>query len=302
MCPRGGRFFVDWMYGLMELKPPTTFADQVNKLRSRNCIIENDSECIRFLEQVNYYRFSAYFLPFKQKDGFYIAGTSFRKIQRIYEFDQKMRILIIGALEDIELHLRTQFAYYYTHTYGSDGYLNKENFRPNYNHEKFIKLMNSQIHKHKETLVVKHHTNKYDSIYPMWVVIEMLPLGMLSRLYQGFKMADQKAIAEIYNVPYVVLKSWLQCITELRNICAHYGRLYYWRFTSVPAIPKNSISKIVPGRSLFDQMVMLQRIYPDKKKRKSRIFGGLWALLEEYKDDIDLSHTGFPNDWGLYLA
>ena len=95
----------------MELKPATTFDEQIDLLRQRNCLINDEAFCKQVLRQINYYRFSAYFLPFRTKNGFYMEGTNFRRVYRIYEFDGKMRQVLFSAIEQVELYLRAQLAY-----------------------------------------------------------------------------------------------------------------------------------------------------------------------------------------------
>lgn len=46
-----------------QVKNPITFAKQVNLLKSRGCIIDDDVFCQKKLQLINYYRLSAYFLP-----------------------------------------------------------------------------------------------------------------------------------------------------------------------------------------------------------------------------------------------
>jgi abortive infection bacteriophage resistance protein len=43
-------------------KQPTTFEEQIEILRSRNLIIDDNQEAINILSRVNYYRLSAYML------------------------------------------------------------------------------------------------------------------------------------------------------------------------------------------------------------------------------------------------
>lgn len=118
-------------------------------------------------------------------------------------------------------------------------------------------------------------------------------MGMLSYLYADLKSPDQKQIArELYHTSSVCLKSWLRCLTDLRNRCAHYSRIYYWSFPALPRMPKNVSFK--PNRKLFSQILTLKFLYPDKNEWKSRIMTELRALMEEYGDDISLSHIGFP--------
>lgn len=95
MCPRGDIFYLEEL--ALELKPATTFDEQIDLLRQRNCLINDEAFCKQVLRQINYYRFSAYFLPFRTKNGSYLEGTNFRRVYRIYEFDGKMRQVLFSA-------------------------------------------------------------------------------------------------------------------------------------------------------------------------------------------------------------
>ena len=99
----------------MELKPATTYDEQLKLLQERHCEIVDPAFCKTVLQHINYYRFTAYFLPFRTADGMYRDGTSFHRVFRIYEFDRKMRRVLFSAVEQVELYLRTQFAYFYAH-------------------------------------------------------------------------------------------------------------------------------------------------------------------------------------------
>ena len=67
MCPMGGHFFTKDLL-LMEVKKPKTYEEQVSIIENKGFIVANRTECINFLHQANYYRLSAYFLPFRQED------------------------------------------------------------------------------------------------------------------------------------------------------------------------------------------------------------------------------------------
>jgi abortive infection bacteriophage resistance protein len=71
------------------VKQPTTFEQQLSLLKQRGCIVENDDAALKVLSDINYYRLSAYFLPFMKGDE-YVEGTSFTKVFAIYEFDRKL--------------------------------------------------------------------------------------------------------------------------------------------------------------------------------------------------------------------
>ncbi|RYD03581.1 hypothetical protein N752_19430 [Desulforamulus aquiferis] len=121
-------------------------------------------------------------------------------------------------------------------------------------------------------------------------------MGMLSYFYSDFPLVDKKHIArDLYNTSYKNVDSWLRCITDLRNKCAHYSRLYYWKFPAQPVIPKSF--DFVPSGRLFDQILMLKFLYIDKSKWNKSIVIEIQALIEEYFEHIKLSHIGFPDNW-----
>lgn len=156
-----------------------------------------------FLKQANYYRLSAYFLPFRNADGTYFENINFNRIKRIYEFDGRIRNLIFECIETIELYLRTQLAYYCGHAYGALGYLNPDIYNERHNDDKFKRLLDICIEENKMTLVVQHHKKKYSGQFPIWVIIEFFSMGMLSYLYADLKSVDQKKLQESYIIHQV---------------------------------------------------------------------------------------------------
>lgn len=285
----------------MKVKPAATFEQQVESLTSKGIIIANRSTCCDFFRCVNYYRFSAYLLPFRNKDKTYKEGIEFERACKIYEFDAKMRSLLFQIIEEIEMYLRTQLAYYHAHKYGPLGYEKEENFSEYHNHDVFNKFLREIIENNKRTLVVPHHKRKYEGRFPLWVIIEFFSMGMLSYFYSDLKLSDKKNISRhLYDtIPYC-LDSWLRCLTDLRNRCAHYSRLYYWKFTALPAMPKGFERN--PNRRLFDQILVLKFLYPKKEKWDTIFVTPLQALVEEYSQYIELWHIGFPENWQEHLT
>ena len=278
------------------MKQAKTFDEQVEIIKNKGFIIEDKEDCKNFLQQANYYRLSAYFLPFKRKDGSYESNISFHQIQRIYEFDSRLRAIIFNAIETIELYLRTQFAYYSAHIHGPLGYMDDHIYNFKHNDKKFKQLLHNCIEENKRTLVVRHHKEKYHGQFPIWVIIEFFSMGMLSYFYSDLQSKDQKQLAKnTYKTSVACLKSWLRCITDLRNRCAHYSRLYAWSFPALPKIPKEF--DFIPNRQLFSQIIVLKFLYPDHSKWSSHILAQLNALIEEYAHDISLEQIGFPENW-----
>ena len=126
---QGGTFYLAGIF--MEIrkhiKKPTTFKEQVQILKSRNLIIDDENMAISILQNINYYCLSAYLLTYKTKDGSY-NWASIMDAFRLYQFDQDLRNLILPMLENIEIAFRTHIAYLIAHKYGALGYQDCRNF------------------------------------------------------------------------------------------------------------------------------------------------------------------------------
>ena len=215
-----------------EVKQHLTYQEQIEKLRSRGCIINNDTLCEEILENTGYYRLSAYFLPFKTEIGKYKENLTLERVYHIYEFDRKLRDLLFTAIEVIEVSLRSRLSYFHSKKYGLLGYLDESSFNPKHDAVKFNDNINREIENNKKVLFVKHHIEHYEGKFPLWVICELFTVGMLSYFYNDLTTADKKEFA---GAQYKEMVSWLRCCTDLRNICAHYGRLYFRIFTAMPS-------------------------------------------------------------------
>lgn len=279
----------------MEIKGAATYQEQIQLLKNRGCIITDTEKCKQILKRINYFRLTAYFLPFQETKQAYRQGTSFEQIYRIYEFDSRMRRLVLFALEDIELFLRTQIGYYFAHQYGPEEYLNPKNFMAQYSLKKWKDEISRVLAQHN----MKLNSTKQERLLPIWALLEWFSFGTLSHFYADMKPIDRRKIANTIGITEKQLLSWFRCCTDLRNICAHFGRLYYRKFPAVPAAPKGSKAPL--GNSLFDQWIMLKNFYPGKEGWNGMILPELSALLEEYQKDMDIEHIGFPENWEACL-
>jgi abortive infection bacteriophage resistance protein len=99
-------------------KPHLTFEQQVWHLRQKGMVIEDEAIALSTLEQIGYYRLSAYWHPFKERDVVsksaneaLRAGTRFQFAHDLYEFDRQLRQLVLEGVEIIEVSLRVDIAY-----------------------------------------------------------------------------------------------------------------------------------------------------------------------------------------------
>ena len=91
----------------MPTKQATNCTQQVLKIKDKGFIVADDAACEAFFAQHNYYRVSAFLLPFRKKDKTYFQGVPFSRIQSIYFFDSDLRNLITKMIESIEKNTAT---------------------------------------------------------------------------------------------------------------------------------------------------------------------------------------------------
>lgn len=246
-------------------------------------------------------------MPFKNVDNTYKLGTNFETICNIYEFDQRIMVLLYGLIEEIEVFIKTQIAYYHSKTYGSLGYLDSNNFIKSKadKHENLISLFQQEIRSSKDALFVKHHNQNYNGQFPLWVAVELFTLGNISQFYSQMIGADKKAVSRSiteltgYEYQYKQLESLLFCLTHLRNKCAHFSRLYYFKFGTIPKYPYYVTQNININKNnfrLYQYLYVLKLLTPTAECWKNFVTE-LETLIDKYSDFITLKHIGFPTDW-----
>lgn len=220
-------------------KIPLSFQKQIELLQSRNLIIDDEPKALSYLQEISYYRLSAYFLPYQNAKDNFENNVTFEQIIKTYSFDRELRLLVFDCIERIEVAIRTQFIYQMALHYNDSHWQDNQNhfITPYYN--KIGNLVNpfadfhAIISKAKtartpETFI-KHYINTYNkpSNPPSWICFELLTIGELSHSYRGLKNnADKKRIADFFEVHPTVFTSWLHTLTYVRNICAHHSRLW----------------------------------------------------------------------------
>lgn len=177
------------------------------------------------------------------------------------------------------------------------GYTNPQNFINTDYHASFINDLNEEIQRNSKSPFVKNFKNNYaDSSLPFYAAIELFSFGMLSKFYKNMKNDDKKIIASNFGVGYTYLESWLESISNIRNICAHYGRLYNFKLIKKPALYKEYSKDNIPNDRIFSIILCLKHLLKSDEHWKTFVIT-LKALVEAYSDIIDLKLIGFPNNW-----
>lgn len=202
-------------------KPPLSTEHQIKLMRSRGLIIHDCEEAARQLSFISYYRLSGYAIFFEnqnqgKREHQFKSGTSFNDIMNLYNFDRLLRLLVMDAIECIEVAVRTQICQHLSMAYyDSHWYLRKEIFNENFKFEKFLEDCQFEFSKSREIFARHYKDNYIDPILPPdWMLIEILSLGTWSVLYQNIKDRKyKKQIAEAFDLSPIELKSWLHSLT-----------------------------------------------------------------------------------------
>ena len=220
-------------------KPPLSCEKQIDLLASRGLTITDQPKAEKFLSQVNYYRFSAYCLPFELKRHQFHSGVTFERIQQLYEFDRRLRFLIDEALEVVEISVRTIVSYHLACKYGAFAHEDANIFFDKGKHTEWITKIHEEINRSKETFI-NHYKNKYEGFpqIPAWMAVEVMSFGVLSQLYYNLLRDDQIAIAKVIGYHSSVLSSWLHTFTYIRNICAHHSRIWNRELAIAIIVPR----------------------------------------------------------------
>ena len=286
---------------LLMLKEPKTFDEQIDLLKSRGLIIGDEEKAKFILSNINYYRFSAYLIHFKKEDETYKENITFEHIYNLYLFDKELRNILIDMLESIEISFRTYIAYTLAIKHGSTGYLDKQFFKNEKYFESFIKKLEDEKNNHKNKLFIKHHNEKYNGILPIWVAVEIMSFGTLSKLSSNMLPQDTAYIKkELCKVNPILVNSWLHSLTHLRNVCAHYGRIYNTYFPPIK-VKKSDKNNVINDRQVFTYILAIKHLIADKNIWND-FFIKLQALFYKYGNYVELEFLGFPENWVSILS
>lgn len=185
----------------MTLKPALTYDQQIARLvNDHHLKISNIEFAKEILKKVNYYRLSGYGVGLKNANNkeHYQDTVSIEQLFNLYCFDSQFKNNLMRTIEQIEIELRTQITYYLSIKYGPEVLMSETNFVYKTNKQGqsiysiLIKSLNKEIERQKNKPFVKHHIEKYNSQFPIWVSVELMSFGSLSSLFSILKTEDQK--------------------------------------------------------------------------------------------------------------
>ncbi|MBT2264409.1 Abi family protein [Rhodococcus erythropolis] len=303
-------------------KPPLNLDELVTRLSQRGLHLPDPDRATRYLRHIGYYRLSPYTIPFQQRQSEHLfrEETSFDDVLDLYVFDRALRLLIMDALERVEIAIRAALTDHMSTTYNDPHwYLNPDHFQHHGKHTRLLKIIQDTCDERlrgspdagEDALVhpsaLEHYLTTYRSpeLPPSWLMVETLTIGQLASAYRNLNLrADRTAVARSIGLTAPVLESWLQTYVRVRNICAHHGRLWNVGLGVYPAIPNSATvswlkgTGALPDRSrkrLYPVLVSLQSVLDSVSPRSS------WAQrlheLLRTRPQMNLAGMGIPESW-----
>lgn len=315
----------------MTLKRHLTYQDQIARLKERGLSYGNHDKVLDVLRAIGYYRFSAYTYPFRipvldergkvasRQDNFR-SGSTFEDALRLYEFDQRLRLLFQDALEVIEVAFCARVGYVLGKR-SPDAHLKPEDLDLNFSseltdgeksrHQVWVKRLSKLKYQARNEDYVKHHKDSRGDQMPIWVATEFMDFGSIVRLFEMMKKEDQIEIASYFglaNDQVGLMHSWMLALNDLRNRCAHNNRVWnrisrspkkpnarmvtseFLHFTKLTEAQQSKLYGIASVIAYVIRKIDPQSKWPQFAKQEFSAFGVVGGMT--------LQNTlGFPANW-----
>lgn len=293
-------------------KPALSVSQQISKLEGRGLLINDKTLAENALRNLNYYRLSGYWMYFEDNRNphHFKSGTKFEDIIDLYNFEKELRSYIFEGISRFEVSLRTQFAHQLAMKYGSHSYLQQEYAKNFSDWLDNMKKVQSETGRSKE-IFIKHYKDKYEESFPpVWVSCEVFSFGTLSCWYKNLKEIPstnpncpgnaKDDIAAFYNVPSVILESWIHSLTVLRNHCAHQSRIILKQIAIQPMKPKSSkisISQLWSSQSNCIYNLILILLFLNEQIDIPSNWRNTFITFLKSNNAKCIEFLNFPKDW-----
>ena len=197
----------------------TTYEEQVHILSSRGLLIPDIQKAIQILSRENYYRlingYKDLFLTDTGQTELYKEGSSLSEIYALYRFDEELRIHFLRVFLIIENRLKAYIAYEFAKIHGACDYLDATNYNYNPKYQSDINKLISMIQntisdKSPYDRRLQHYQNNHHGAIPLWVIINLLTFGNVSRFYKYMQPREQNEVARQFGLQPNYLNNYLK--------------------------------------------------------------------------------------------
>lgn len=287
-------------------KQTLTIEEHLALLQQRGMTIDDATKANHYLAFIGYYRLSGYtryFLdPADPKGEKFAAGTTFQQVLDLYIFDRKIRVLLLDALERIEIAVKSKISNSGSLEGQRDPFwLEKADNFDRGVHGEIMAILRARLSDNGKGLLhqfITHFFTTYsEPLPPCWMAMEALSFGEISNIYKRLKGTIRLRVAPSFGTQHDVLESWLHALAFGRNLCAHHARVWNQRFVISPKIPRQYRGIWPEGSQeklyIFCAVIqhMLGKISPNSD------WAGRLRSIINTRPNVPLSEMGFPVDW-----
>ena len=290
-----------------------TIEEQINILKSRGLVIENEQYAKDILLRYNYYKIinGTYKFLIDKETNMYKKGTKFNDLVDLHEFDKELKKILISTMLEIERISRSIISYKFVEKYPQPGaYLNPKNYD-----SKDIEYVNINIERMQESIQkfeeeknynrsIKYYLSKYNSV-PFWFIVNFMTFGNIINIYDTFDYSLKEKIADEFqkfveeNIEKNIdghltpsqLESFLKNAKDIRNICAHDNLILDFEFNTIEYFSVihqvYNIKHSDKRNRLFDTVVVLQALLPKKYYGETEM--KIKSEIQRLKDNVDES-------------
>ncbi len=297
-----------------------SYQDQISQLQSeKQLLIPNPAYAENMLEKLSYYTLiGGYKDLFKNPaSGKYLHGVTFEEIVAFYYFDDNMRSLFLKHILHVERHIKSMLSYHFSEKYGEQqsAYLDKLNYDLNTkNHheiQRLVKSLQKSISLPTHYTYISHHTKVHGNV-PLWVAMNALTFGQVSKMYQYSSPDVKTRISKHFTgITEKQLHQFITIIARCRNVCAHGEWLYSFRIhESIPDTKLHLKMKILikcgqysqGKRDLFAVVIALRYLtgndeFRALRKDLSKLISKVLKECPHISRENLLGQMGFPANW-----
>lgn len=308
-------FFFAYMPRIPYNKPALTYTQQLQQLKNRGLIVENDNKALHLLENLSYYRLSAYWYPMLANPKTahrFKPNSSFNRSFKLYCFDREFRKLISSEIEKIEISIRAKMIYVLSHSHGAFWFLDNTLFTNRKSLSRSISKLRSERDRSDEEFIKAFNRKYSDPLPPSWMILEISSLGNLSSIYKNLNpIRAKRDIANYYGLDDSTFESWIHTLTYVRNVCAHHSRLWNKRMSIQPQIPLTPANDFILIHSLPNPnstgrpwrindrsyFVLSMILYLLNTINPNHTFKNKLNKLFKKHPYVDKKALGFPENW-----
>ena len=220
-------------------------SDLLVKLKAQNLIIEDESETLKILSSVNYFRFKIYLRPFLNTvTKKYLSNTTFENAFELYSFDEDLKNILFKLISKIEINLRTKLDQYITSfTDNPFWYLDDQYFSNTYKIQNTRVSLRNEFLRSKDDFIlhfkenyINNISNDFKEMPPFWNISELSTFGNILSIFDtlnksSFSLPKNNNVLDNLSQAFGAknlkeLNSWLKLIRDVRNRVAHHSRVW----------------------------------------------------------------------------